>query len=434
MEPGAKNAGPVAVQETKAANPMAKVLRNRNFQLLWLGQGTSLVGDQFYLIALPWLVLLMTGDAAQLGLVLACTGVPRVAFMLAGGALSDRFSQRSVMLVSDVLRLALTALLAALVFSDGLQLWMIYIFALAFGTISGFFLPAAQSMVPRIVEKDDLMAGNMIEQVTTQLSVFVGPLLAGGLIAWFAGSQSPSTFGIGLAFAVDAFTFLVSVVTLLMMKVDAPQATEEKSILTSIREGIAFVVKSRKILLMFVILSLINFLFTGPVLVGIPVLARDRLPEGVAAYGLLMAAFALGTLVGAIATGVIKIKPANLGFVSTGCIAIFGFGMAALGLIGATWEGMAILFAVGLLNGYIGVVLVTLLQKNTPPEMLGRLMSLVIVASAGLVPVSQALAGFALKASIEGVFIGCGLLIVLIALMSALSRDVRDFGLEWGAH
>jgi MFS transporter, DHA3 family, macrolide efflux protein len=121
-----------------------------------------------------------------------------------------------------------------------------------------------------------------------------------------------------------------------MMKVGAPEAREQKAILAAIREGIEFVLKSRKILLMFVVMSLINFLFTGPALVGIPVLARDKLPEGAAAYGLIMAAFALGTLLGAVAAMAIKVRPGRLGLVCAASVAIFGVSLAGLGPIGST--------------------------------------------------------------------------------------------------
>ena len=116
------------------------------------------------MIALPWLILLITGDVAPLGLVLAMIGVPRAAFMLVGGAVSDRLSQRTIMLVSGVLRLAMIVALAAIVFSGDVQMWMIYVYALAYGAVSGIFLPAAQSMVPRIVGKDELMIGNTIHR------------------------------------------------------------------------------------------------------------------------------------------------------------------------------------------------------------------------------------------------------------------------------
>ncbi|HZD44425.1 MAG TPA: MFS transporter, partial [Methanomicrobiales archaeon] len=318
--------------------------------------------------------------------------------------------------------------LVVIVFSGTIQMWMLYLFALALGGVSGIFQPAAQSMVPRIVGRDELMLGNTITQVTSQLSVFIGPLLAGGVIAWFAGSTTLSTYGVAVAFTVDACTFLFSVVTLWMMRVEMPQVKTEEGILRSIQGGIGFVRQSRKILFMGLVILLINFLFAGPALVGIPVLAMNRLPEGVMAYGLLLAAFAIGNLLGSISSNAIKIRPSSLGYISAVCIGIFGIGMVGLGVIDATWEGMAILFLAGILNGYVGIVLLTLLQKNTPPEMLGRLMSLVIIASMGLVPVSQALAGFALNLSFEGVFAGCGILLVLIAVWAALSKDFRDIG------
>jgi MFS family permease len=439
---GAYGSGQAAAKvenpDKAAAKAAAKrVMGNWNFRLLWAGQATSLLGDQFHMIALPWLVLLITGDAAALGLVLALMGVPRVVFMLVGGAVSDRFSQRTIMLISDILRLGLTSTLAIMVFTGNIQMWMLYVLALAFGVVSGFFMPAAQSIVPRIVGKDDLMIGNAIVQSSSLLSVLVGPLVAGGLIAWFAGSQvaiassSPIMTGVGIAFAVDALTFVVSVITLWMMRIEAPQAPpENKGIFISITEGITYTAKSRRLVALLGLAAVINFLFAGPVVVGIPVIASTRLPEGAAAFGILMAASAIGSLVGMAVSGLAKVPPRHLGLVVAAAIGFFGLGLAAIGFIGSVWVGVAILLAIGTVNGYIGIVLITLLQKSTPPEMMGRLMSLVTISSVGLVPVSQALSGFAIKISIEGLFVGCGVLIVLLAVMAALSKNVRSFGID----
>ena len=417
-------------------SPVRKVFSNRNFRLLWIGQGMSLIGDQFSMIALPWLVLLLTGDPMALGIVLALIGIPRAIFMLVGGALTDRFSQRSIMLVSDMLRLALTAALAFIIFSGNIQLWILYAYALAFGTVSGFFMPASNSMVPRIVKKEELMAGNSIIQGTSQLSVFIGPLLAGGLIAYFSsssttiGSISPSVSGIGLAFAIDVLTFIISVATLWMMKINSPNAAGTGSILTSIKEGIMYVARTRDILVMFTIIAFLNFLFSGPLLVGLPIIANSRLSEGAAAYGMLISAFAIGNLIGLLGSSAIKIKPGNLGPLAIVIIGIFGVGLAAIGFIYSTWIGAGILILLGILNGYLSIMLITLLQKRTPSDMLGRLMSLVMFAGVGLVPISQALSGALLKISIEGVFVGCGILILAIAVMAALSKEVRNIGIE----
>ncbi len=415
------------------------VLSNRNFRLLWIGQSTSLIGDQFAMIALPWLVLLLTGDPLVLGIVLALEGIPRAIFMLLGGAITDRFSQRSVMILSDLARILLTLAIVLMIFSGNIQLWVIYIFALALGTVSGFFLPASNSMVPRIVDTENLMAGNSIMQGTAQLSVFIGPLIAGGLIALFSsgyaslnlGISSPLV-GIGVALIVDTFTFLVSIVTLWMMKVDPIQSEHEevKNILSSVKEGISFVMKTPAILNMFLLLAAVNFLFTGPFIIGIPVIAISRLTEGAAAFGIIMASFGIGSLIGIIASGIIKINPKKLGILTTIVVGIFGIFLALMGFVNSLWIGSALVFILGLLNGYVGIIITTLLQENTPPEMLGRLMSLVMLFAVGLVPVSQAISGALIKISLEGLFACCGILIILTAFFVIRSKEIRNFGLN----
>src|SRR5262249_18364972 len=148
----------------KRNSPIRGLLLNRNFRLLWIGQGTSLLGDQFYLIALPWLVLKITGDPLALGTVLALAGIPRALFMLVGGAATDRLSPGTIMLVSDGLRLVLTLLLALLVLTGSTQMWMLYVMALVLGLVSGFFVPAAGSILPRLIDRQDLQPGNALTQ------------------------------------------------------------------------------------------------------------------------------------------------------------------------------------------------------------------------------------------------------------------------------
>ena len=106
------------------------MLSLRDFRLLFIGTAFSLLGDQFTLIATPWLTLQLTGDPMALGLVLALEGIPRAAIMLFGGAITDRFSPRAVMFTADVVRFFLTCLMAFAVFTGAIQIWMMYIFSL----------------------------------------------------------------------------------------------------------------------------------------------------------------------------------------------------------------------------------------------------------------------------------------------------------------
>src|SRR5262245_49490664 len=195
-------------------NPMARVMSLRNFRLLFSGAFISLLGDQFALIATPWLVLQLTGDPLMLGTVLALEGIPRAAFILFGGAITDRLSPRLMMLIANIIRFFLTALMAVVVLSGAVQVWMIYAFALSFGIVAGFSIPAEQSIVPTLVDEQDLQAGNSIIMGITQLSGFVGPTVAGIIIGRFSNTFT----GVGIAFAFDALTFVVSAVTLQLIQ------------------------------------------------------------------------------------------------------------------------------------------------------------------------------------------------------------------------
>ncbi len=207
-------------KKTGAANAFSRnVLRMRNFRLLWIGEGISLLGDQFYLIALPWLILSRSGDALAVGGVLAAAGIPRALFMLVGGALTDRFTPLTLMIHSNLARMILTGLLAALVMTSLIQLWMLYVTALLFGLVDAFFFPAQTSMVPALLDKDQLQAGNAMIQGTARLSVFVGPILAGATISWLDRGAAHSAAGIALAFALDSLSFVASITTLSLMRI-----------------------------------------------------------------------------------------------------------------------------------------------------------------------------------------------------------------------
>lgn len=412
----------------------ANVLKNYNFRLLWIGQGTSLLGDQFFMIVLPWLVLKLTGDPLALGTVLALIGIPRALFMLLGGAVADRYTPRLIMLISDILRLLLTILITIMILAGWLQLWILYLLALIFGVISGFFSPASGAMLPQLVEPDELAVSNSIYQGTSYLSSFIGPMLAGGLIALFAHTKtadSPAEMaGIAAAIGVDALTFLISVLTLVLMRwqsVQLPQSKASGSLTTSIRDGIAYVWNEPLLRTIFILMITANFLFQGPVLVGIPVLADTRLVEGAAAYGTIMGAFGGGNLVGILLTNsILHVLSRRMSAFLVGVIAAFGLGIVGMGAVSSTPVAFMILLVMGIGNGVLGIILITFLQRQTPKEILGRVMSLVMLAGVGLVPISQALSGALIKVSLAGTFVGAGILILVLALWLAAQPATRS--------
>jgi MFS family permease len=163
---------------TRSRNPFAV----RDFRLLWLGEAVSVLGDQFALIALPWLALVLTGSALALGSVLAIMAIPRALLMLIGGVSVDRLSPRRVMIGSNAVRLVAIGALGAVTLAGGVELWMLYAFALVFGVADAFFYPAQTSIVPELIDGDQLQRANGIVQGTAQASVLVGPVLGVGLV------------------------------------------------------------------------------------------------------------------------------------------------------------------------------------------------------------------------------------------------------------
>jgi MFS family permease len=413
---------------TSNKNSMSRVMSLPDFRLLFAGSTTSLLGDQFALIATPWLVLKLTGDPLTLGIVLALEGIPRAVFMLIGGAVTDRVSPRVVMLLSDIIRLILTGLMVSVVLTNTVQMWMVYAFSLGFGLVAGFAVPAANSIVPMLVEKEDLQAGNSIVMGTGQLVQFVGPTIAGILI----GGYSTSSLGIGLAFVIDALTFAVSVVCLWLMRggknQEARDASQKESVWTAILVGVKYIWNNQTLRMLFTILAAINFLFTGPLLVGIPVVANQRLPERAVAFGLLMSAYAGGSLIGILLAGALP-RPTGkkMSALVIALLAAFGVALGVFGYSESTWLDFGTILIVGVGGGYIQILMFTWMQTRTPKEMLGRLMSMVMLAGSGLVPISQAISGAVSKWDLNIMFYSAGALILLLAFWAAIQPGLKEF-------
>src|ERR1700748_3313496 len=126
---------------------LSRPLAVRNFRLLWMGETTSLLGDQAYAVALPWLILQITSSGKSVGLVMMTAAIPRAVFMLAGGVVVDRLHSRPVMIASNVLRLAAVSTLAVLVMTQRVHMWHVLALAICFGFAEAFFFPAYTSIV-----------------------------------------------------------------------------------------------------------------------------------------------------------------------------------------------------------------------------------------------------------------------------------------------
>jgi MFS family permease len=417
---------PVRLRAAVSAGPLA----NANFRLLTGGQFTSTVGDYCYAVALPWLVLSGHGGPALLGTVLACYGVPRVVALPVGGVLADKIGPRRVMLVADISRAILAGLLMLVAARHVIALAVLGPVAVALGAGEGMFLPAANSIMPSLLSRDQLAPGNAINMAALQCGAVLGPVLGGVMVA--AAGSVP-------AFAVDAASFAVSAVTLALIRLGraaaAESATAESfepagaapSAGTEATSGLwAFVRRERLLKVLLLVVFAANFATAGTFEVALPTLAHAR--WGAGGYGALLACIGAGSVAGTLASAAARRlhRPAvGAGLALLVCAA----SIAAIPFLGGLPGAAAAALLLGVSTGFGNTVVITLAQQWVPAELLGRVMSLIFMCAIGSFPVTTAVTGLlvhALGPSPFFVIAGVGL---AVTTLGALSQPVfRGFG------
>ncbi|BBB67144.1 MFS transporter [Undibacterium sp. YM2] len=404
------------------------IFKDSNF--LWMigGGAISMLGDQFTLIALPWLVLKMTGDTLILGIVLALISVPRALLILLGGAVVDRYSPKTVMMQTKYINTLLLGILSALIFYGKLELWMVYALALGLGISTAFSIPSGTSMLPRVVQPSQLQPANGIMLGMRQLTMFIGPVLAGLLIALFGTQESGMVHdaqGLAAAFFFDCFTYAFSAWTLSKVRMNegmpaspgATPAAQKPALLKSLSEGLRYCWNEKQLRSCFIYWAAIAFFIMGPIQIALPVMA-NQLSNSASALGLLAGSHGAGTLLGmALAAMKPNLRFGNLGRTILLVDFLVGILFAPMGLISASWQGALILLSVGILGGFLHVAVFTWVQKQVPPHMIGRAMSMFMFIFMGIGPVSAAFTGWLLRSiTIPQLFMGSGSLLILIVI------------------
>ncbi len=402
------------------------LLRDPNFAWLMSGGVISALGDQFTMIALPWLVLQLTHDPLALGMMVAVLGVPRAILILFGGALVDRHSPKRVLMLTKHVNTVLLGLLAALVLSGRATLPLVTALAVVLSIASAFSIPAGTSMLPQAVAPQHLQAANGMMMAVRQVTMLAGPLLA-GLLFLLAGDGSAGVgdgaAGLGLAFGFDAFSFALSAWTLAKVRplaAGAPQQVREP-VLRAVGAGLATVWRDTTLRTAFFYWGLCACVTGGVMQVAMPLLASERL-HGASALGLLMGAHGAGALAGMALSGVFGWRRlGSLGLTLLLVDGLAGFLLMPLGLVTASWQGMLILAAIGVLGGYVQVAVFTWIQQRVAPSMLGRMMSIFMFVFMGLAPLAAAVAGWLASAvTLASLFVGAGLGLSVAALAAWL--------------
>jgi MFS family permease len=383
----------------------------RNYRKLWLAAAISNVGDGVALTAFPLLATRLTRDPVLIANVAVLERLPWVLFTLVSGALADRFDRRALMARVDAFRGLLLVVIAAAVLWHRMTLPLLYVVVFLLGTAETLFDNAAQAIMPMIVERDQLQTANSrlygVQIVTTQ---FVGPP-AGSFL--FAAAASVPFFIDGASFFGGAL-----IVALMAGAFRPAPATEgaRPPLRKDIAEGVRWLWRNKLLRTMAFSLGTFNLLWNGAFSI-IVLFALEELHLKPAAYGLLLAAGAAGSLAGSFAAR--KISRALGGgrtLVLVGLSA--GISMLVLSRLSNAWIAGA-LFALDAFGGIVwNVITVSLRQSVIPEHLMGRVNSVYRMIGWGSIPVGAAIGGVVAKSfGLRAPFTAAGIAMIVATLL-----------------
>jgi len=389
-------------------------LRNRNFRLLWIGGSISFLGDQFYMVALPWLILEKTGSAVAMGGVMMAGAIPRALLMLMGGVVSDHFSPRKIMMSTATSRTICVAVIGLLLWFDMLKVWELYALAVAFGIADAFAAPAQSAYTPFLIKPEQMVKASSIGQSTAQLTTIVGPVPAGFVI---------KQLGIAWAFFLDAISFLFIIGALWKLPDPPKSQSTRKPPLAAIAEGFTYVVKDVPLSSLMLLAMVMNFSVSGPVSLGITYLIKTRF-NSPTILGALTSAVAAGTLLGALLAGVWKIR--RRGVMILLVAAALSPCLAGIGLVSTAFALGGIMFTIGVLAGFMNVHIGAWIMQRIDAAVRGRVASVLMLASVGITPISFAVAGLLVAWSLKYMFLLSALAMLLAAAGASVPKSVRE--------
>ncbi|MDQ6811185.1 MAG: MFS transporter [Actinomycetota bacterium] len=395
-----------------------RVLRHRDFRFLWFAQSASVIGDSLVLVALALFVVRLTGSATDLGLVLAAQSLPLVAFLLFGGVLADRLPRGRVMIATDLVRFALHALLAVLIFSGEVRIWQVIAIELLFGSAEAFFRPAATGLLPDTVPEAEIQPATAITTTAANVAEFAGPALATALVLGV---------GAGWAFALDAATFLLSAALLTQVRPrgrgigTAPAAAT--TMWAEMRDGFAEVRARSWVWGTLAAFCAALFCGLAPWFVLGPVVARSQYGH-ISVYGIVAAALGLGTIGGSLAG--ISWRPRHPMRLAMFAIMIW----PPASILYAAGVTLFVVIPVTVIAG-VGIALfdvwwLTALAERIPPDKLSRVTSYDWMVSLALLPLGYVLAGpLARELGAVEVLIGGSALAAVAFALGLLPRQTR---------
>ena len=361
-----------------------RALRSRNFRLFLFGQGISLIGTWMQRVALHWLVYEITGSALMLGVVGFASHIPLLAAPLAGVIL-DRYSKNRVIIVTQILAMAQAFLLAYLVLSGQIEVWHIIVLSLVLGAINAFDVPGRQSFYVQLIDKkEDLQNAIALNSIIFHASQFIGPSIAGILIA---------TYSEGVAFLINGLSYIPVIISLLLISVKFEAVSDKTgTFLSELKEGFKYISSSpplKNILFLVAAISIMGWSYN----ILFPIFAKDVLGGDAKVFGFLTAASSIGAILSAFYAASRK----NLDGANKRAVffaGVFGAALIIFAVSKNLWLSIIAAGVVGLGSMLHNTSAISFYQNLLSEDKRGRSMSFYVLAHRGLMPVGSLLLGF----------------------------------------
>jgi len=382
--------------------------RHRNYRLWFTGQLISLIGTWMQNVAQGYLLYTLTGSVAYLGYVGFMSGLPSWLLMVYGGLIADRVPRRTLLVITQSVKMMLAFVLGGLVFLSWVQPWHILVLALLLGVANAFETPARKSLAVDLVKREDLTNAITLSDAMYYMSVIIGPTV---------GAVVYSLTGPGWCFILNGVSFIAVIAALLMMQIQSTAVLSQRgSALTAVAEGIRYVRGNRLVRTLITSEFLISIIGFGP-MVLLPAWAVRVLSGDVTTNGLLLSARGIGAIVGALLIAVLASR-GNRGKVWTWGSMIIPLAMVAFALS----RNLPIsLLCIGLV-GFSYVTLETnnsaIVQSAVPDELRGRVTGLYALMYTGGEPLGALAMGLlADRTSEPFTFIICSVGLMLFSIL-----------------
>jgi MFS family permease len=394
-----------------------RAFRNRNYALFFCGQSISQIGTWMQRTAVSWVIYSITHSAFMLGLAVFAQQFPSFLFSLLGGIVSDRYSRRKILLITQTVSLVQSALLAVLTFNSHNVIWEILGLSVLLGVVNAFDTTARQPMVHELVNnKEDITNALALNSAMVNMARLVGPALSGIVL---------QSFGAYTCFALNALSFLAVLASLLLMKLPpfTPPAVKKK-VMTELSEGFVYLKQTPRIAIIIILLMCMGLLVL-PYDTLMPVFAKVIFKGDARTYGYISSAGGLGAIAGSLFLAFLK-KSANLTSVLLYSIGILGIGLIGFSLCASFYWSVPFAVIIGFASLTPMTASITIVQMEAAAHMRGRVMSYIALSYFGMLPLGSLLAGFAsqkISAPVTMLLQGCIAIVTLLVFPSYLKPE-----------